>query len=146
MSRHLDDRQAAWELHVELATRVAIAPLPPEQGLLSEALSSLECLTERTRQILREHGPHEDTRGCRFQQLSRTVIDEVERPLLARWKPSVTAVCQDENLGAGVMDRERAWPDHVVLRDELARMQSRLAVIAAELAELAGARSLISEI
>ncbi|MEU6559239.1 hypothetical protein [Nocardia nova] len=143
MSDHLDDRHAAWELHVELATRISVASLPPDQGLLSEALSSLEHLSERTRRILRDHGPHGDIDGCRFQRLSRTVTDDIVGPLLAQWGPRLASVDEDAQLGSGPVERERAWPEQAVLRGELARMQERLVVIADELAELAGARSLI---
>src|SRR6266536_2347761 len=34
------ERQAAWELYVELTTRIAVVPLGPNEGLLREALSS----------------------------------------------------------------------------------------------------------
>jgi hypothetical protein len=51
------ERQAAWELYVELTTRVAVVPLGPNEGLLREALSSLHSLFPVTREILRRHGP-----------------------------------------------------------------------------------------
>jgi hypothetical protein len=40
------ERHAAWELYVELVTRVAVVELGPEEGLLREALSSLHALCE----------------------------------------------------------------------------------------------------
>ena len=51
-----EERRAAWELYVELATRVAVVPLQPNEGLLREALSSLYALFGVTRQILRSYG------------------------------------------------------------------------------------------
>ncbi len=35
------ERRAAWELYVELLTRVAVVPLAREEGLVREALASL---------------------------------------------------------------------------------------------------------
>ena len=51
------ERLAAWELYVELITRVAVVPLPAGEGLLREALTSLYTLFAATRDILRRHGP-----------------------------------------------------------------------------------------
>ena len=36
-----NEREAAWELYVELITRVSVVNLGPEEGLLRESLSSL---------------------------------------------------------------------------------------------------------
>ena len=35
------ERKAAWELYVELVTRIAVAGLHPNEGLLREALSEV---------------------------------------------------------------------------------------------------------
>ena len=50
-----DKRNAAWELYVELATRIAVVPLNP--GLLREAPASLYSQFATTRGILRKYGP-----------------------------------------------------------------------------------------
>jgi hypothetical protein len=54
--------KAAWELYVELVTRISIVELQPEQGLLREALSSLYSLFGTTREILRKYGPAWESR------------------------------------------------------------------------------------
>src|SRR5262245_37049443 len=51
------EQQAAWELYIELVTRVPVAELHTEEGSLREALSSLYALFTITRDILRRHGP-----------------------------------------------------------------------------------------
>jgi hypothetical protein len=51
------ERRAAWELYVELVTRVAVVQLGPVEGLLREALSSLREVFGITREILRRYGP-----------------------------------------------------------------------------------------
>lgn len=51
------ERRAAWELYVELVTRIAVVPLRPADGILREALTSLYQLFGCTREILRRYGP-----------------------------------------------------------------------------------------
>src|SRR5690554_2120685 len=51
------ESKAAWELYVELTTRIATQPLPDDRGLFREALSSLYSLYPTTREILRRAGP-----------------------------------------------------------------------------------------
>ncbi len=51
------EKKAAWEMYVELVTRISAAELTPEDGLLREALSSLYTLFNSTRVILRQYGP-----------------------------------------------------------------------------------------
>jgi hypothetical protein len=36
-----EEQKAAWEMYVELITRIAVVELGPSEGLLREALSSL---------------------------------------------------------------------------------------------------------
>ncbi|SRR5260370_26209430 len=45
------EQQAAWEMYVELITRVSLVELQPGEGLLHEALSSLYTLFDTTRKI-----------------------------------------------------------------------------------------------
>lgn len=85
------ERQAAWELYVELVTRVAVVKLRPEEGLLREALSSLYSVFDSTRQILRKYGPAvaqpKEGGDLSFGHLSVTVLNTVLRPVLAEWHP-----------------------------------------------------------
>ena len=50
------DRIAAWELYVEMFTRVATRRLPSESGDEKTALESIHSLFPTTRGILRQHG------------------------------------------------------------------------------------------
>ena len=49
-----DDRIAAWELYVEMLTRVATQRLPSESGDEETALESIYSLFPTTREILRQ--------------------------------------------------------------------------------------------
>ena len=51
------EQNAAWELYIELITRISIAELQPNEGLLREALTSLYTLFDTTRKIMRTYGP-----------------------------------------------------------------------------------------
>jgi len=51
------ERDAAWELYVEVVTRIAVVELKPGEGSLREALSSLSSPFATTRDILRKYGP-----------------------------------------------------------------------------------------
>src|SRR6476661_3794583 len=51
------ERSAAWDLCVELATRVPVIPLREDEGLLTEALASMSAVFGSVRDILRRHGP-----------------------------------------------------------------------------------------
>jgi hypothetical protein len=78
---------AAWEMYVELVTRISVAELRDGEGVLREALTSLYSLFGTTREILRRHGPT-IARGKNKGQLSFgyiavAVLNGALRPLLA---------------------------------------------------------------
>ena len=50
------DKDAAWEMYVEMLTRVVTQPLPSESGDEQSALDSVYTLFPTTREILRKHG------------------------------------------------------------------------------------------
>ena len=63
------ERDAAWELYVELVTRVAVQSLHPQEGLVREAMNSLYSLFGSTREILRKAGPGLGLRMIRLGEL-----------------------------------------------------------------------------
>jgi hypothetical protein len=75
------DREAAWELYVELLTRVATQPLSAEHGDEKVALESVYSLFGVTREILRRKG-----RDCvEFTKVAVIVLNQVVRPFTAKW-------------------------------------------------------------
>jgi hypothetical protein len=50
------EKDAAWELYVELITRISVVELKPDEGLLREAMASLYSLFATTRGILKKYG------------------------------------------------------------------------------------------
>ena len=50
------EKKAAWELYVELVTRISVVELKNGEGILREALNSLYSIFQTTREILRWYG------------------------------------------------------------------------------------------
>lgn len=145
-TRERADRQLAWELHVELATRVSVVPLAAGEGLLVEAVRSLDTLAARCRDLLSGHPPHPvgpDGDACEVEAVGRTVLGDVLDPMLARWRSAVSARNATLPSGVGPADHERAWPRADALRADLAHARLRLTASAEQLAELAGTASLV---
>lgn len=74
-------QKAAWDLHVELRTRIAIEALPLHSGREAAALESLHSLFQTTRATLREGGPELGALGAVVMK----VINEDLRPVTAYW-------------------------------------------------------------
>jgi hypothetical protein len=75
------DKDAAWDLYVELLTRITTQVLPHDGGVEKTALESVYALFGVTRQILKEHG-----RACiGFTKVSVIVLNQVIRPFTAKW-------------------------------------------------------------
>jgi len=83
------DRNAAWELYIELATRVSTQPLPPDEGVEKTALASLHSLFASTRDILKRHGPG----ASKFAPVAIAVLNDILRPFLTRWHADFDAAC-----------------------------------------------------
>lgn len=142
-------RNAAWEMYVELVTRISVAELKPDEGLLREALSSLHSLFGTTREILREHGPSiarpKREGGLSFGQLAVTVLNVVLRPVLAEWHPLLLDYESTKASCASSFDHERQWDRYGELRQALNDVRKVLTDYAELLAEAAGVPSLIVE-
>lgn len=75
------DRAAAWDLYIELLTRITTQPLDENDGDEKSALNSVFGLFALVRQILKERG-----RGCReFLKISVVVLNQIVRPFTAKW-------------------------------------------------------------
>lgn len=76
-----EDKNAAWELYVELLTRVATQRLVPAQGTERAALGSIYQLFPLTREIIKRNG-----RPCaNFAKLAVVVLNQIVRPFTTRW-------------------------------------------------------------
>ena len=135
------EREAAWEMYVELVTRVSVVELKHDQGLVREAISSLYTLFETTRSILREKGPSvampKDDGNLSFGVLAVAMLNVLIRPFLARWHPLLLDHESRRPASVSVMEHERAWDRHDEVRGELALVREALREYARILAEVA---------
>ncbi|RBP45084.1 hypothetical protein DES53_10380 [Roseimicrobium gellanilyticum] len=75
------DREAAWELYVEMLTRIVTQPLPKEHGDEKSALESVHSLFPTTREILRRKG-----RECvQLTKIAVIVLNQIVRPFTTKW-------------------------------------------------------------
>lgn len=143
------ERIAAWEMYVELVTRISVAELRPGEGLLREALFSLYSLFNTTRMILRDHGPGvaqpKGDGNLSFGHLAVTILNVVLRPVLAKWHPLLLDYENDREASVSRLEHERRWDKHEELRKELDSVRGVLTEYANLLAQVAGVPSLIVE-
>ena len=136
-----EERKAAWEMYVELITRVSVEELGPDEGLLREALSSLYSLFATTREILRRHGPGiarpKEGRDLSFGVIAVTVLNRGLRPLLATWHPQLAHYESQRPPEISAVEHERRWDKAGELRQALEDLRATLRRYAELLAEVA---------
>ncbi len=120
-----EDKDSAWELYVELITRVATQRLDPDEGNEAAALKSVYELFPLTRETIRRNG-----RYCiNFTRIAVVVLNQKVRPFTAKWHPRMIA---------GVLSAE----EREVFRAELEILQTDLRNYTRLLADLAGVEDL----
>lgn len=141
--------EAAWEMYVELVTRVPIVPLDPNEGILREALTSMYSLFDTTRKILREKGPDiakpRRQGDLSFGILAVAILNNVLRPILAKWHPLLTDYENARPKDISVVEYERRWERYKELNDEIDKARKPLVAYANKLAEVAGVPSLLED-
>lgn len=131
-------QQAAWELYVEVSTRIAVQPLDPEEGLMREALSSLHNVFSATREILRRAGPSVAQGPNSLGAVAIEVLNIGLRPFLAKWHPLLLAYEQQRPPGVDPLEHERSWERESELRKELVNLQEQMKVYTEALGKIAG--------
>lgn len=134
-------RTAAWELYVELVTRVAVQSLDLDEGSIREALNSLFGLFSTTRDVLRRAGPSVGAARNTVGGVAILVLNSGIRPFLSKWHPALQAHEVLRPTGASPKEWERAWSDEAALRGELEELRGRLHEYAKCLARMAGVDS-----
>ncbi len=132
------ERKAAWELYVELVTRIAVQPLASEEGLMREALNSLYSLFGSTREILRTAGPNVGASKKSFGGIAIAVLNNGLRPLLSKWHPILQEWEGQKPQALSAKAHEKAWTEEPALRHELESLRQDLEAYAQALANIAG--------
>ena len=123
-----EDKAAAWELYIELLTRIATQPLDAEHGDEKTALDSVFSLFSITRQVLKNN-----TRNCtEFTKIAIVVLNQVVRPFTAKWHRL--------SLQGAFNDAEQC----ISFRSELVALQVTLRKYTKMLANMAGVEDLTS--
>lgn len=121
-----EDKEAAWELYIELLTRIATQPLPKEHGDEITALESVHKLFDITRQIIKQHG-----RLCiEFTKIAILILNQKIRPVTAKWHKLMLE---------GAFNKEEKRNE---FRAELEDLQSVLRVYTKMLSDMAGVEDL----
>lgn len=116
------DRDAAWEMYVELLTRITTQALPKESGDEQAALDSIYSLFGVTRDIVKRHTRH----AGEFAKIAIVVLNQIVRPFTAKWhKLAISGAFKDEE-------------QCELFRTELALLQSDLRKYTALLGNMAG--------
>lgn len=106
------DKNAAWELYVELITRITTQALTIDIGAEKAALDSIHSLFPSTRGILKHYG-----RACiSFSKIAVIVLNQVVRPFTSKWHKIFT----DEDVNNKGLREE--------LRDEFRRELNEIQV------------------
>lgn len=120
------DKDAAWELYIELLTRVSTQGLAPEAGDEETALASIYSLFGITRDVLKRH-----SRKCEeFTKIAVVVLNQVIRPFTAHWHKLKME---------GAFKNKDTCKD---FREELSVLQQKLRNYTKMLADMAGVEDL----
>lgn len=120
------DRSAAWEMYIELLTRITTQPLSDNDGDEKSALNSVYSLFATTREIIKRNGP-----GClNFTKIAIVILNQIVRPFTARWhRVSLTN-------GFDIPE------NRILFRNELADLQTVLHHYSGLLSKVAGVEDL----
>lgn len=120
------DKNAAWELYIELLTRISTQHLLPEHGDEKTALDSIYRIFELTRNIIKSYG-----RECNeFTKIAIVILNQKIRPFTAKWH---RLSLQGEFCDTAKCD---------VFRAELTSLQATLRNYTNMLADMAGVEDL----
>ena len=123
-----NNRKAAWDLYVEMETRITTQPLDPEHGDEKTALDNVYSLFQTTREILLKQGP-----DCVvFAKIAIEILNQKVRPFTAKWH---------RKSQAGAFDDAAVCTE---FREELESLQEILRAYTRTLAVLAGIEDITS--
>jgi len=136
------EKKAAWELYVELVTRISVEMIKYDQGLLREALNSLYVLFQETRKILKSYGSDlakpKGKGKYSFSYIAVIILNQVLRPFLSYWHPELKAYEDRKQKNISVVKYERKWKENKKMRSELNEVIGVLSDYADLLAGVAG--------
>jgi len=134
-----EQRNAAWQLYVELETRVIANPLREGEGSLREDLNSLYQVFGLTREILRNYKPSDIAQGeASLGSIAIAVLNKGLRPFLGKWHQKLKAYEENRSDGVSVYEHERNWEHYTEMRQELKQVQDQMQDYRKALAQIVG--------
>ncbi|MCP4583032.1 MAG: hypothetical protein GY839_15595 [candidate division Zixibacteria bacterium] len=121
-----EDKSAAWEMYIELLTRITTQPLAREHGDEKTALDSVYSLFRTTRGIIKQYGRH----CTEFTKIAIVVLNQIIRPFTAKWHKKL--------IEGALKDAKQCE----VFRVELNDLQLKLKIYSRMLADMAGVEDL----
>lgn len=76
-----EDKAAAWELYIELLTRITTQKLDESHGDEKTALTSIFSIFSITRDVMKNNGRH----CIEFTKIAIIVLNQIVRPFTAKW-------------------------------------------------------------
>lgn len=114
------DKDAAWELYIELITRITTQDLGDNDGDEQEALNSIYKIFGLTREIIKKY----KLECMEFTKIAIVILNQVIRPFTAKWSNKIK-----NNFN---QDRKNEF------REELKILQKELLVYTQMLGDMAG--------
>lgn len=111
-----DDQTAAWDMYVELLTRITTQPLEEGTGDEDTALTSIYNIFPITREILKNKGRQAES----FTKVAIIVLNQIIRPFTAKWHKK-----KIEGAFADPIECKKFRDELQILQDEL-KCYSRL--------------------
>ncbi|MGV9427945.1 TIR domain-containing protein [Streptomyces sp. NPDC003656] len=130
------ERAAAFDLQIELITRVGVQPLAPDQGSLREALTSLHSLFATARNVL--HRVASEPTTSALPRITATLLNTHLRPFLSTWHPLLQDHEASRPQHTSPTEHERLWPHATEMRRQLDALRTPLTATAHSLGELCG--------
>lgn len=121
-----EDKTAAWELYIELLTRITTQPLEDGHGDELTALSSIYSIFPTTRDVIKNNGRH----CVEFTKIAVLILNQKIRPFTAKWHRLSSQ---------GAFSNETQCQE---FRRELAELQIVLKLYSRMLADMAGVEDL----
>ncbi len=131
------EAKAAWELYIELVTRISTQPLDRDVSVAREALDSLYSLFETTRNVLRDAGPAVGIVRDSVGGIAVAVLNQGLRPFLSRWHSRYGRWEAGEAEPGKGAPADFDWPDREEFYRELEALQNDLGEYAGALNRIA---------
>jgi len=142
-----NEQSAAWELYIELITRISVVELKSDEGLLREALSSMYTIFATTRDVLKKYGASiarpKGNSYISFGYLAVAILNTVLRPVLSKWHPILLDYENRRSSNCSIVEHEKNWEKHEELRQVLNEIRFILIQYADLLAQVADVPLLI---